>query len=91
MILTDPYISNVKKSLEDIQKENENKVEFTFFDAKGNQVIQNESIDKALNKDFDLFVVNPVSYKIDEIEDTLNKIIAKKYSINSISIQTTPN
>ena len=52
--INDSFISNVKKSLEDIQKENENKVEFTFFDSKGNQVIQNENIDKALNKDFDL-------------------------------------
>ena len=73
----DQFISNVKKNLEDIQKENENKVQFTFFDAKGNQVSQNESIEKALNKDFDLFVVNPVSTNINKFEDTLNKIMQK--------------
>jgi methyl-galactoside transport system substrate-binding protein len=70
----DPFISNVKKSLEDIQKENENKVQFTFFDANSNQVIQNESISKALNEYFDLFVINLVSAKISDIESTLNKI-----------------
>ncbi len=71
----DPFISDVKKSLEDIQKENENKVQFTFYDADSNQVIQNESISKALNpKKFDLFVINLVSNKIGDIEGTLNKI-----------------
>jgi methyl-galactoside transport system substrate-binding protein len=73
----DQFISNVMKNLEDIQKENEIKVQFTFFDAKENQVIQNESIDKALNDNFNLFVLNPVTTKLDEIESTLNKIIQK--------------
>ncbi|EKQ54448.1 MULTISPECIES: galactose ABC transporter substrate-binding protein [unclassified Clostridium] len=71
----DPFISNVKKSLENIEKENEKKVQFTFFDAKSNQTIQNESIVKELNdKNFDLFVVNLVSNKISDVESTFNKI-----------------
>src|SRR5471030_2123784 len=73
----DNYISEVRKNLEDIQKENEGKVEFSFFDGKGNQVIQNESIDKALNKKFDLFIVNLVDTKVDTVQDTLNKIAQK--------------
>lgn len=74
--LNDPFISNVKKSLENIQKENENKVQFTFFDANSNQAIQNESIIKELNdKKFDLFVVNLVSNKISDVESTFNKIL----------------
>ena len=68
-------ISNAKKSLEDIQKENENKIEFTFFDSKANQVIENENIDKTLNKGFDLFVVNLVSSKVDELQNSLTKIM----------------
>lgn len=73
----DPFISDVKKNLEDIQKENENKIQFTFFDSKSNQVIQDENISQALNKDFDLFVINLVSAKISDIENTLNKIFRK--------------
>jgi methyl-galactoside transport system substrate-binding protein len=73
----DPFISDVKKNLEDIQKENENKIQFTFFDAKSNQVIQNENISQALNQYFDLFVINLVSAKISDIESTLNKIFQK--------------
>lgn len=86
----DQFISNVKKNLEDIQKENENKVQFTFFDGKGNQVIQNESIDQSLNKDFDLFVLNPVSTNLDKIEGTLNKIEQKNIPLILYYAQTTP-
>lgn len=73
----DAYFSMVKESLETIQKEKGNKVEFTFFDAKGNQGIQNESIDKALNEDFDVLIVNLVDQKLNEIQGTLNKIFEK--------------
>lgn len=70
----DPFISNVKKNLEDIQKENENKIQFTFYDAKSNQVSQNEHINQALNENFDFFVVNLVSSKVSDIESIFNKI-----------------
>ena len=73
----DPFISDVRKSLENIQKENENEIQFTFFDSKSNQAIQEENISKALNKNFDLFVLNLMSAKISDIESTLNKIIRK--------------
>lgn len=86
----DQFISNVKKNLEDIQKENENKVQFTFFDGKGNQVVQNENIDQSLNKDFDLFVLNPVSTNLDTIEGILNKIQQKNIPLILYYAQTTP-
>jgi len=86
----DQFISNVKTDLEDIQKENENKVQFTFFDAKGNQVIQNESIDQILNEDFDLFVLNPVSTNVDQLESILNKIMQKNIPLILYYAQTTP-
>lgn len=70
----DPFISNVKKNLENIQKENGNKIQFTFYDAKSNQVSQNEHINQALNGNFDFFVVNLVSSKVSDIESTFKKI-----------------
>lgn len=73
----DNYISDVRENLEDIQRKNEGKVEFSFFDGKGNQVIQNESIDNARDKNFDLFIVNLVDTKVGAIEDVLNKIEKK--------------
>ena len=57
----DVYISLVHQSLEEIQEENEGKVQFTFFDGKGDKVIQNESLDTLLeNKDVDLLLVDLV-------------------------------
>ena len=57
----DAYISLVHQSLEEIQKENEGKVEFTFYDGKNDQSVQNESIDTLLEKnDVDLLLLNLV-------------------------------
>lgn len=41
----DNYISLVKQSLEDIEKQNVEKVKFNIYDSKGNQAIQNEILD----------------------------------------------
>jgi methyl-galactoside transport system substrate-binding protein len=71
------YISLLKQNLEAIQKENENKVKFTFFDAKDNQSLQNESIDKALTQDFDLFIVSIITPNLGDVESTLRKIMKK--------------
>ena len=56
----DTYISTVRQSLEKIQSENPDKVEFTFYDGKGDQATQNDSIDTLLEKDTDLLMVNLV-------------------------------
>jgi len=53
------------------------KVNFTFFDAKGNQSIQNESIDKALKEDYNALIANLVDQRVSEIQGTINKIIQK--------------
>nr|WP_202117341.1 galactose ABC transporter substrate-binding protein [Clostridium chromiireducens] len=85
----DIFISNVMKNLENIQEENKTKVRFTLFDAKGNQAIQNENIDNALNDNFDLFVVNPVSTNIDELDAVLTKILQKNIPLIIYYAQTT--
>ena len=71
----DLFLSNIKKNLEDIQRENENKVRFTFFDAKDNQLTQNESINQAINKKFDLLIINLVNRNKSQIEDVINRAI----------------
>jgi len=73
----DPYLSLVKQNLEDVQKENENKVEFIFYNANGNQSIQNESLDTALKDNFDLFVVVLANAAVKSIEGIFNKISEK--------------
>lgn len=54
----DTYISTVRQNLEKIQKENPDKVNFTFYDGKGDQPTQNDSIDTILQKNVDLLMVN---------------------------------
>ncbi|MRY42865.1 substrate-binding domain-containing protein, partial [Parabacteroides distasonis] len=61
MNFTDQYISLVRENLEEIQKENPEKVQFTFYDAKSNQAIQNEQIDTVLKKGTDLILLHLVN------------------------------
>lgn len=72
------FMSDFVKSLEELQKGNEDKIEFFFFDSLASQSTENENIVKQINKHFDLFVVNPVSSNEDEITDALNQIIQAK-------------
>ena len=53
---TDDFISQIRQNLEDIQKGNPGKVEYTFYDGKSNQVIQNEELEKVLQEGTDLIV-----------------------------------
>ncbi|WP_160687657.1 galactose ABC transporter substrate-binding protein [Clostridium sp. C2-6-12] len=75
--LDELFLSNVKQSLENIQKEKPNKIQFTFFDSKGNQSTQNDNVSKALTKNFDLFVVQPITQNLDILSNTLNMISSK--------------
>lgn len=56
----DTYISTVRQSLQEIEKQNEGKVVFEFVDGKGDQAVQNDAIDTLLQKDMDLLMVNLV-------------------------------
>lgn len=72
---TDDYISLVRRSLEDIQKENPGKVEFTFYDAKGNQAIQNEQLSKVIKESTDLILLHLINNRDRAtIENVINEI-----------------
>ena len=62
--LNDPYISIIKQSLENIEKENPTKVRFSFYDAKDNQSTQNTDIDTLVNNNIDLLLVNLVDTEL---------------------------
>lgn len=68
--------SRIRESFENIQEENENRVQFTFFDSKGNQGTQNENIAQALNTGtFDLFVVTPVSNDVEQLQSGVLRLV----------------
>ncbi|WP_238917610.1 galactose ABC transporter substrate-binding protein [Clostridium sp. YIM B02555] len=60
----DAYISLVRQGFEEIQKNNPDKVQFTFYDAKDDQMIQNQTIEAILeNKSEDILLLNIVDVK----------------------------
>ncbi|NRY46842.1 ABC-type sugar transport system substrate-binding protein [Clostridium beijerinckii] len=73
----DKFISLVRQNLEEIQKQNKGKVEFEFFDGKGNQAVQNETISQIFNSRVDILLVNLVDTQAakDVIDKFRNKNI----------------
>jgi len=83
----DAYISLVRQSLEKIQKENEGKVEFTFYDGKNDQSVQNETVDALLEKNnVDLLLINLI--ETNSTQDVINKI--KEHNIPGILFNREP-
>lgn len=91
----DVYISLVRKSLEEIQKNNEGKIEFTFYDGKDNQEVQNQTIEMLLkSKGVDLILLNLVDVKsaydiIDRIkEHNIPVVLFNREPFNIASVQS---
>lgn len=59
----DKFISLVQQGLENIQKQNEGKVKFNFYDSKGNQATQNEIISNLAASNQDILLLNLVDTK----------------------------
>lgn len=69
----DAYISLVRENLEEIQKQNSGKVEFTFYDGNDNQIIQNQSINLILNdKSADFILLNIVD--VNKANEVISRI-----------------
>lgn len=56
----DTYISTVRQSLQAIEDANSGKVDFEFYDGKGDQSVQNDLIDTVIQKGADLILLNLV-------------------------------
>lgn len=52
-----PYNLSIKKSLEDVQKENGDNVQFVFFNGEGNPAKEIEIINNMINGNYDLLVL----------------------------------
>lgn len=73
----DLYMQQLKQSFENIEKENQNKVKFTFYDGKNNVTVQNETLDSLLKDDIDLFIINLADVRENILEDVISKIKQK--------------
>ena len=76
----DIFISLVRESLEEIQKQNTGQVEFKFFDGKGNQAIQNEVISNVINNErVDFLLVNLVNTQ--DTQQVINMVRSKNIPV----------
>lgn len=78
--VSNSYLSSIKKALEDIQRENIDKVQFTFYDADDNQAVQETTISNLLQaKNSDFLLVNLVNKGVDSVRNLIDK--AQQYNI----------
>ncbi|OPJ63353.1 galactose ABC transporter substrate-binding protein [Clostridium chromiireducens] len=75
--INDPYMVRIRESLEDIGKAPNNNVNYTFFDSKNNIAIQNELLDSALQKNFDLFILNLADKRENFVEEVILRVKQK--------------
>lgn len=69
----DIYISLIRQNLEEIQKQNEGAIKFTFYDGKNDQSVQNTSIDELVRRrNVELFMVNLVTTR--STQSVINKV-----------------
>lgn len=85
-----PYNLLIKKSLEDVQKENENKIQFTFFDGKANVAVESEIVNNMIQNNFDLIFVNTVEKReIELISNAINRAKQKNIPLIFFNIRPT--
>lgn len=69
---TDDFIAKITERFKAIEKEKEGKVQFTFYDSKNSQELQNQHINNAIKQGTNLLFVNLVDIKA--ADTVLNKI-----------------
>lgn len=92
---TDEFISEIRHSLEEVQKDNPDKVEYFFYDGQSNQAVQNEEINNVLNENnADLVLLNLVNRGdekrvIDRIkENNIPVILFNREPLTPVPIQS---
>ncbi|UYZ33862.1 galactose ABC transporter substrate-binding protein [Clostridium beijerinckii] len=75
----DKYVSLVRQNLEEIQKKNEGKVVFRFYDGKGNQSMQDEVLSNLVSDGADILMVNLVNTKA--TQDVIDRFKSKNIPI----------
>ncbi|MVX64075.1 substrate-binding domain-containing protein [Clostridium chromiireducens] len=77
----DDYISIVQQNLEKIQDENKGTIDFIFFDGKGDQDIQNETMSSIFETDFDLLLANLVDISSTNVDSLINRVKQKNIPV----------
>ena len=84
----DPFVIQLRQSLENIEKNNQRKIHFSFYDSKNNQAIQNEIIDTLLeNEDIDILILSLVNLR-NGPKEIINRIKVKNIPVIFASKRT---
>lgn len=85
----DSFMLRLKQNLENIQKENPEKVKFTFFDGKNNISIQNETLDSLIKENFNLIIANLADISEEAVVGVVDKV--KQKNIPLILLEVDPD
>lgn len=77
----DLFMSRLKQSFEDFEKENSDKVKFTFYDGQNNIAVQNQTIDSLLQNDVDLILANLADVNERSVENVISRVKQKNIPI----------
>lgn len=77
----DLFMNQLKENLQDIQNQNKDKVQFTFYDGKNNITIQDETLDSLLNSNIDLFILNLANTEESVIREFILKVKQKNVPV----------
>lgn len=84
----DPFVIQLKESLENIEKRNEGKIHFSFYDSKNDKSMQNEIIDTLLeSRNLDVLILSLVDLKNDP-KEIINKVKLKNIPVIFASKRT---
>lgn len=84
--MDDPYSMRVFESLKNIEKENQDKIKFTFFDPQNNISIQNEMLDSVLRGNYDLVVLYLSNRNENVVADNINRVKSKNIPLILLNI-----
>ena len=83
----DLFMLKLKQSLEEIERENKDKIRFTFYDGKNNIAIQNETIDSILrNGSADIIMANLADISENYVENVVLTVKSKNIPIILLSV-----
>jgi ABC-type sugar transport system, periplasmic component len=76
----DLYMNSLKQKLENFQN-TKNNINFTFFNSKDNQAIQNEILDTLFKGDYNLLMLYLINPSKDQLSDIINRASSKNISL----------
>ncbi len=77
----DLFMSRLKQSFEDFQKENSDKVKFTFYDGENNIAIQEQTIASVIQNGVDLIMANLADVNERSVENVISRVKQKNVPI----------